>query len=453
MNTALTQKYNVPGPRYTSYPTVPFWNTETFDNQQWEANLCRAFKATNADEGISVYIHLPFCESLCTYCGCTKRITVNHGIEMPYIESVIKEWELYLKLFKETPKIKELHLGGGTPTFFSADNLARLMDVFHQTAIIASDSVLSIEAHPQSTTTEKLEVLFERGFKRLSLGIQDFDKTVQRAIHRIQSFEEVENITELAREIGFTSINFDIIYGLPHQNLDSITDTIQKTALLMPDRIAFYSYAHVPWVAKGQRGYSESDLPTGEAKLQLYLKGREMLMETGYHDIGMDHFALPNDELFLAANQGTLHRNFMGYTPFGTTLTVGLGMSAISDSWTAYAQNVKSVETYQQMVDAGQLPLLRGHILSSEDQTTRKRILDIMCRHQTQLPEWGDEDEQLEPMLKQLGILEADGLIELTASGIAVTGIGQAFLRNICMVFDGYLNDKQTPKNMFSSTV
>jgi len=452
-DTALIRKYNVPGPRYTSYPTVPYWDAEGFSAEAWKERVKDVFSRTNTSEGISLYIHLPFCESLCTYCGCNKRITKNHGVELPYIESLLHEWALYQELFDAVPRISELHLGGGTPTFFSPDNLRLLMNGLANSSILSSGAELSFEAHPNNTTQAHLEELHFLGFKRLSLGVQDFDPEVQKAIHRIQPFENVKRVTDQARGIGYTSVNFDLIYGLPKQTVASVHDTIERTLELMPDRIAFYSYAHVPWVSKSQRGYDERDLPTDERKRELYELGKAMFLEAGYIEIGMDHFALPDDGLSIADERGTLHRNFMGYTTRSTHLMVGLGVSAISDGWSAFAQNVKTVEEYQAIVATGQIPVFRGHLLTDEDLQIRQHILNLMCRHRTGWENGQGKHLDVHGTLLRLSEPLDDGLVSLVPHGIEVTEKGRPFIRNICMAMDARLWRGEGKGQVFSATV
>ena len=341
----LTTKYNVAAPRYTSYPTVPAWHT-TPSQEEWKELVKACFKKTNSINGISLYIHLPFCESLCTYCACNTRITVNHKVEEPYLESVLNEWKLYLELLTEKPRIKEIHLGGGTPTFFSPVNLQRLLAGILNKVEVCDDHDFSFEGHPSNTTSEHLQTLFDLGFKRVSFGIQDFDPIVQDVINRYQSYEEVDNVVREARRIGYASINFDLVYGLPLQKLETITDTIAKVIQLNPDRIAFYSYAHVPWIKPGQRKFTEKDLPVDVEKRKLYEKGLEMFNLAGYEDIGMDHFAKKSDPLYTSMKEKTLHRNFMGYTDKYTELMISLGVSAISDTCNSFGQNIKVVEAY-----------------------------------------------------------------------------------------------------------
>ncbi len=446
---SLIQKYNTPGPRYTSYPTVPFWDTKTFTPQLWIESVRKSIKAS--DDGISIYIHLPYCESLCTFCGCNKRITKNHSVEAPYIDALIKEWHQYLEHFEEKPRIKEIHLGGGTPTFFSKEHLSKLIQAIRDSAEILPTATLGFEGHPNSTTYGQLETLRSLGFSRVSYGIQCFDERVQVAINRKQSYEQVEKITEDSRSIGYTSINYDIIYGLPHQTLCSIKSTVNKVLQLRPDRIAFYSYAHVPWIkGNGQRKFSEADLPTPDQKLGLYRLGKEMLLEAGYVEIGMDHFALPEDTLYDSSVSGRLHRNFMGYTENHSTLMIGLGVSAISDSWLGFAQNVKTVEEYLSLINNDQSTVFRGHLLTREDLIIRKHILDLMCNFRTSFPDLsGAEKEILDRLAEPL----RDNLIALTQNEIIITEEGKAFLRNICMAFDLRLWDDQPQTQLFSMTV
>jgi oxygen-independent coproporphyrinogen-3 oxidase len=450
----LIEKYNVAAPRYTSYPTVPYWDQLPPTNQKWEALVKDTFKKTNDLEGISLYIHLPFCESLCTYCGCNTRITVNHQVESPYIQALLKEWQMYLALFESKPKIREIHLGGGTPTFFQPDNLKYLISNLLKTAEIASDAEFSFEAHPDNTSRAHLETLFELGFKRISLGIQDFDPKVQFVINRIQSVEAVERVTREAREIGFTSINYDLIYGLPLQTIDSISQTIAKVVELMPDRIAFYSYAHVPWLKPGQRKFTEADLPIGEEKRKLYELGRNSLEKAGFVEIGMDHFALPDDPLNYAEQNKQLHRNFMGYTTSHSQLLIGLGASSISDTWTGFVQNEKKVEDYYRALDENRFPFFKGHVLTEEDLTVRKHILNIMCKQETS---WNTPFLPMQHVfanaIDKLTEMEEDNLIEFTPNGLKVKAAGKPFLRNVCMAFDLKLVAEQPSTQIFSSAV
>lgn len=445
----LIKKYNVAAPRYTSYPTVPYWDVADWDQQQWFNSVRKSYNESS-DNGISLYIHLPFCENLCTYCGCTTRITKNHQVEGPYIDALLTEWKMYYRVLGGKPRIREIHLGGGTPTFFSPENLLRLINGIRQNALVLPDADLSFEGHPANTTPEHLKTLFESGFRRVSLGIQDFDPLVQEIINRRQTVEQVENVTSAARKLGYTSVNYDLIYGLPLQTLNSIRDTMAEVIKLRPDRIAYYSYAHVPWMKPGQRSFSEKDLPVNEAKRQLYELGKTLLAKAGYHDIGMDHFALRNDRLLSASRSGELHRNFMGYTHQYTKLSIGLGVSSISDSWYGFAQNVKSVEKYLQKISEDQFPLIKGHTLTKEDLIFRRIILDIMCKRHAVLP----DDNVFNPDFSEgLRALEDDGLLIINGKEISVTHTGLAFLRNICMCFDQKLLSHAPESQIFSTSV
>lgn len=448
MNTRLEEKYNVAVPRYTSYPTVPYWDATYFTAEAWGQTVINAIN--EEDEGISLYIHLPFCESLCTYCGCNTRITKNHKVEEPYIKAVLQEWQMYLDLFGKKPTIRELHLGGGTPTFFSPENLQLLITGIFNQAIIHKDAAFSFEGHPANTTPAHLQTLYDLGFKRLSLGIQDFDPRVQLVINRIQTYEEVEEITSIARSTGYNSINYDLIYGLPLQTLDGLVDTINSVLSLKPDRIAFYSYAHVPWIKPGQRRYTEKDLPDRELKQLLYQTGREMLKAGGYEEIGMDHFTLKTDSLYVAGQEGILHRNFMGYTDQYSKLMIGLGVSAISDSWSGFAQNEKKVETYLELVNQGQLPVFKGHLSNEEDLIIRQHILNIMCQGETSWTEPAQYCASLFEGLQRMEALAEDGLVEIQETSLKVTETGKRYLRNICMTLDARLWENQPTTQLFS---
>ena len=453
MQEKIISKYNVQVPRYTSYPTVPYWQAEMPAVHEWTSRLKRMYDASNEQSGISLYVHLPFCESLCTYCGCNKRITVNHGVEKTYIDALLKEWSLYRELFGTTPNIREIHLGGGTPTFFSPEHLQQLIAGLLQQSHVPKDAEFGFEAHPQNTSWQHLETLSQLGFKRLSLGVQDFDPNVQKRINRIQTFEQVREVTENARKLGYTSVNFDLIHGLPQQQPASIQDTIEKVCSLKPDRIAFYSYAHVPWKSPGQRGYSEADLPKGAAKRKLYDLGKSLLLSAEYHEIGMDHFALESDSLYKAMKAKKMHRNFMGYTTADSKVLLGLGTSSISDAWTCMVQNFKTVEQYQECVNQGKLPVFKGHALSSEDVVLRQHILNLICQYETN---WQDPQMRtpfLENNQQLLKEMEQDGLVILASDQIEVTEIGKMFIRNVCTAFDARMHVARPEGQVFSQAV
>lgn len=451
MTRALLEKYNVPGPRYTSYPTVPYWERHP-STEEWIGSLRESLLVS---ERAAMYIHIPFCESLCTYCGCNNRITRNRSVGMPYVMTLLKEFSLYRDALGLKGKIPlgELHLGGGTPTFLAPEELSILLKGILEHCERVSDHEFSIEVDPRVTSTAHLATLREFGFRRISLGIQDFDPKVQEMVHRIQSVEQVEQVTTTARKLGFDSVNYDLIYGLPFQTVASVEGTIKAISSLRPDRIAFYSYAHVPWIRAGQRRFTELDLPDGEEKRRLYERGRELLEQEGYVEIGMDHFALKTDSLYTSTVTGGLHRNFMGYTSRNVNPILALGVSAIGDAWTAFAQNEKLLETYCERVEKGEIPLSRGHVLDPEDLVLRKHILNLMTRMETSWEDSAMRTPYLESVPARLCELEKDGLLRVSGNHCQVLEAGRPFLRNICMAFDARLDRKVPGTRLFSSTV
>lgn len=447
---SLIQKYNIPAPRYTSYPTVPLWENN-LENYQWNELVSKAFQDFGKEEGISIYIHLPFCESLCTYCGCNKRITKNNGVKDPYIQALLAEWDKYKEIFKGSPKIAGIHLGGGTPTFFEPSYLQHLISTILEGAEITPNAEFSFEGHPNNTTYEHLKTLNDLGFTRVSYGIQDFDVQVQTAIHRIQPFEKVKYATDSARILGYTSVNYDLIYGLPHQTVQTMEATFSKVQELRPDRIAFYSYAHLPSAFPAQKSF-ESFLPTAIEKSELYEFGRALLVQMGYEEVGMDHFALPNDALTLAKTEGALHRNFMGYTTLPSKILIGLGASSISDIYYAYAQNEKSIGKYEALVKQDTFAIQKGHVLTKLDISTRQVILDLICKKQAKIPV--EISEKLaEDQIRNLKEMEKDGLITTTKDEIYVSEIGMKVIRNICSQLDLRLAENHTKKALFSKTI
>jgi oxygen-independent coproporphyrinogen-3 oxidase len=449
----LLKKYNVPGPRYTSYPTVPYW-AQTPTEAEWIGSIAKALDESERQGiGAALYIHIPFCESLCTYCGCNTRITRNRKVGHPYVETVLKEWDLYLSRLGRSMSVSEIHLGGGTPTFLEPSELTELMEGILGKVKVSKDAEFSVEADPRVTRAEHLQALARLGFKRLSLGIQDFDPKVQDIVHRVQSEEQVRKVTELARELGYTSVNYDLIYGLPLQTRDSVAQTVDTVRGLRPDRIAFYGYAHVPWIKPGQRRFTEADLPSGDDKRALYELGRERFEAVGYREVGMDHFALESDSLWKSSTDGSLHRNFMGYTSRQVAPLIGLGVSAIGDSWRVFAQNEKLLETYAARVEKGEIPLLRGHVLDEEDQILRRHILNLMTRMETRWDTAQAYTPHLETVAERIEELKNDGLLELDGRVCRVTEKGRPFLRNICMAFDARLVRQAPATQLFSKTI
>lgn len=447
----IFDKYNRPVPRYTSYPTVPHWQATAPTENAWIGSIRNQLRKSPE---LSLYIHLPFCEELCTYCGCNKRITKNHGVEMPYVDTVLAEWKLYERSMLIRPLLKELHLGGGTPTFFSPKALKRMVQGILKRVDVADDLEMSFEAHPNSTTPEHLKVLADLGFNRISIGVQDFNPEIMHLINRRQTEADVTKTVVEAQAVGFRSINFDIIYGLPNQQLHDIEYSVSKIAEFRPERIAFYGYAHVPWVSPGQRAYSKANLPQGKEKWGLYEAGRLGLEKLGYRDIGLDHFALPHDDLYLASQEKRLHRNFMGYTTSSAKLCIGLGCSSIGDSWDTYVQNEKTVEAYQRRVlEDQELPLIKGHQLAAEDEVIRRHILNLMCHQSTNWREEAMYCGGVARAIDQWKEMERDGLLEFGQDSITVTQLGKTFLRNVCVPLDDHISRAKPGRPTFSKAV
>jgi len=444
--TDLFAKYDVPAPRYTSYPTVPFW-TDSPTTEQWLDELNKAFD----DEGAtwSLYFHLPFCESLCTFCACNTVITRDHHREEGYVDLLSTEWNIYLD---RVPGLRErsllgLHLGGGTPTFFAAENLERILrPIVENTRVDADRFEASVEVHPGHTTREQLVTLHLLGFTRISIGVQDFDPEVQRLVNRHQPYEVTKSITDIARELGYTSVNYDLIYGLPRQIPEGFAKTVEQTIELRPDRIALYSFARVPWIKPAQRSYKDEDIPVAGEKRALYELARELLEGAGYIEIGMDHFALPQDGIARAQRQATLPRNFQGYNEHRTRRR--LGVSAISETPTCFHQNEKAFPVYERRVREGELPTLRGHLLTEEDRRLREQILRFMTRFAVEL-----RPEQAEDARVFLDSMFDDGLVEVRERNLILTERGRPFLRNACMFFDQRLRSQEQRPQVFSQAL
>lgn len=447
--TELLAKYDIPAPRYTSYPTVPYWSDDPTTGQ-WLDALKQTF--ASPDVTWSMYIHIPFCETLCTFCGCNTFITHNHSNEMTYTEAIHKEWALYLAALPQlrTAPVKQIHLGGGTPTFFSPQNLRELIQPLLQMMTIdPADFEGSIEVGPRVTTREHLQVLRDMGFQRLSMGVQDYDPEVQRLINRIQPVEMTRSLTETARELGFESVNYDLIYGLPGQTLEKMRHAAEITVDLRPDRIALYSFAFVPWVKKAHRLFTEDDLPKGGEKRALYEVARDIFLEAGYVEMGLDHFALPTDSLTQAFTENRLHRNFMGYTDQRTDVLLGLGVSSISEAPTCFHQNAKSLNEYKDAVLAGQIPTHRGHLLTAEDQFYREQILQFMTQMRVQLR----DESQVADVRRFLTPLLEDGLVTFKGQELRLTETGRPFLRNAAMALDMRLRQNKPETRIFSQSV
>jgi oxygen-independent coproporphyrinogen-3 oxidase len=445
----LLAKYDIPAPRYTSYPTVPYWQDDPTTGQ-WINALQQAFK--QKETAWSMYIHIPFCETLCTFCGCNTFITHNHDNENSYTKAIHKEWQLYQEQIPQlaTTPIKQIHLGGGTPTFFSADNLKKLLEpIMAQAAIDRNDFEGSIEVGPRVTNRDQLVALHELGFQRLSMGVQDYDPEVQRLINRIQPEAVTRRITEVAREVGFESVNHDLIYGLPGQTVEKIKRSAEITVAMRPDRIALYSFAFVPWVKKAHRLFTEEDLPQGAEKRALYETARAIFLDAGYVEMGLDHFALPDDAMTQAFANGRLHRNFMGYTDQRTDVLLGLGVSSISEAPTCFHQNEKSLNDYKRRVLAGEIPTMRGHLLDEEDQRQREQILQFMTQLHVTLP----GETQVEDARQFLTPMVEDGLVEFIGQEMWLTERGRPFLRNAALALDLRLRRNKPETQIFSRSV
>jgi oxygen-independent coproporphyrinogen-3 oxidase len=445
----LLKKYDVPVPRYTSYPTVPYWS-DSPTTEEWLHSLKNAF--SKPDMSWSLYLHIPFCETLCTFCGCNTLITKNHGGEQPYVQLLLREFELYLQSVSDIAKrpLRQLHLGGGTPTFLSAANLRTLIEGLMKNITLDSKNFEgSLEVDPRRTKADQLKVLFELGFKRVSMGVQDFDPEVQRLVNRIQPFEQTQSLTEAARQMGYDSVNFDLIYGLPKQTLDSFAPSIDKTIQLRPDRIALYSFALVPWIKPAQRLFKDSDLPVAEEKRALYEMAYGKLIQAGYIEIGMDHFALKTDQLATAMDQKTLHRNFMGYADLRTDVLLGLGVSSISESPDCFHQNEKVLPVFQRLISENKIPTLRGHKLNESDRRHREQILKFMTCGEADLEDQAQEDD----IRGFLGDMINDGLVTVANKKLQLTAKGKPFLRNACVALDERLRLQKPSTKVFSQAL
>ncbi len=451
----LLHKYNVPGPRYTSYPPAPAF-TESFGARDYEAVIEESNLRANPAP-LSLYFHLPFCERLCYFCGCTVMITgKNHDPEDAYLSTLFSEIDWLSSRISTPRKIVQMHLGGGTPTYFSAEKLERLSARVRERFRFAEDAEIGAEIDPRVTTPKHLEALRRAGYNRLSMGVQDFDPRVQEAINRIQPYEATRDLTRAARGLGFESINMDLIFGLPHQTPESFRATIERIVSINPDRLAVYSYANVPWMKKHQK-VLEPDLPGEREKFEIFKTALEELSAAGYEYIGMDHFARPNDELSRARRERTLWRNFQGYTTKAGTDLFGLGMSSIGSVGPAYVQNERDLHAYEKALAGGGPATMRGFRLNDDDELRRRVIQNLLCHGVIVKREIEAEfgiafDEKFASAIEKLEACRADGLVELSESEIRATALGRVFLRNLAMPFDAYL-PAVPQKPMFSRTL
>lgn len=451
----LTEKYQQQAPRYTSYPTAVDWS-----DQLLAPTYIKVLKQLKKydEELFSIYIHIPFCEERCLYCACNVSVRKDHSVSKPYLELLRKEIMMVSQHLGFKPKVAQLHVGGGTPTYFSPDELTELMaivDTFFDLDYTRAE--LAIEIDPAVTTEAHLDTLTDRGFSRFSFGVQDFHPEVQKAVRRVQSFEDTYHQIVKAREFGAKSINVDLIYGLPMQTIFTFKETLEKTVALDPDRIALFSYAHVPHMHLHQQVLDQYPRPSVTEKIELLLTAREFFENKGYESVGMDHFAKPSDELFIAMNEGKLHRNFMGYTVQKTEIILGFGNSAIGEIAGTYFQNTRSFIEYEKKINAEELPIEKGYMLSKDDRIRRKAIMGIMVEFVVFFDEFHKQSgkvftEYFSEEIKSLQSFINDGLVELLPDRLLVTTEGEFFVRNIAMVFDEY-STKRGEKIKFSSSV
>lgn len=451
----LLHKYDRPGPRYTSYPTVPEWSSEFGSNDYLKA----LDKASQSDEPLSMYIHIPFCRRRCYYCGCNTSVTSKTEKPNQYLDVVDKEIQLVADQLKNRNRLIQMHWGGGTPTYLSEEQLTRLVNSVKNRFKFENDAEIAIEVDPRITTPEQLNLLRDHGFNRISFGVQDFTPMVQKAIGRNQTHEETEKLFNYCRKLGFTGINIDLIYGLPLQTVKNFSDTIQQVIDMGADRVAVYSYAHLPSIKDHQRKINENKLPQAELKYDLFATAVEKFLGANYVQIGMDHFARPDDELSKAVDKGTLHRNFMGYTSKLTSDMIGIGMSAIGDIGGCFAQNISELNTYMEKIESGETSISKGIVLSEDDKIRRWVIISIMCNGVLNFEElkkrfgvsyseyFAEEDKDLSEFI-------SDNLLSRSEEGLKVLPGGMIFVRNIAMVFDAYMRNRRDGKTpLYSRTI
>ncbi len=453
----LLSRFDVPGPRYTSYPTADRF-VEAFDQADHIQALTQRQNGTfGKPSALSLYVHIPFCESLCYYCACNKIITKHKERSAQYLTYLSKELDLHTRHLGRGQAVSQLHLGGGTPTFMSDDELRQLMAMLRAHFSLVPGGEYSVEVDPRTVDEGRLAVLAELGFNRLSFGVQDFDSAVQKAIHRIQPAEQVFKLVQAARRLGFESVNVDLIYGLPLQTPESFERTLSQVQQLRPDRIALYAYAHLPERFKPQRRIHAEDLPAGGQKVAMLARSIDALTDAGYVYIGMDHFALPEDALAVAKRQGRLHRNFQGYSTQADCDLIALGVSSIGRMGSTYSQNAKTMEEYCDLLDQGLFPVVRGLALTRDDLIRRTVIMALMCQGHLQFEAINlawliDFKTVFAQELKLLQDMQEQGLVKLTDGGIQVTATGWFFVRGVAMVFDRYVQADRN-RNRFSKII
>lgn len=448
----LLRKYSVPGPRYTSYPTAPYFHTG-FGEADWHAALDEADPA----RGLSLYAHIPFCDSLCYYCGCNMVATRDYSKTVPYLAALDREMAATAARVDSARRVRQLHWGGGTPTYLNPDDIRRLMDRMRHHFTLADDAEVSCEVDPRELTFEHLAALRETGFNRVSFGVQDMDPAVQEAVNRIQSELLIGQVLDWSRELGFSSINLDLIVGLPKQTVTSFRRTLDRVTAWAPDRLAVFAYAHVPWMKKHQKLINEADLPDLATRLALQEAVNEMLGDAGYVNIGLDHFARPQDELVRAQQNKTLWRNFQGYTTHKDCDILAFGASSISQTANVYMQNEKGLKRYEDRAGATGFAVERGLRLTRDDQIRRDAITRVMCDLELDFERFGREwgvvfRDYFAESLVDLAPLAADGLVEIGANRLGVTPTGRLFLRNIGMCFDRYLKEAASEQPRYSRT-
>ena len=457
----LLDKYNLSGPRYTSYPTAPVWTEEDHDGHWFKTTvLGEALPQQEDSRSLSIYVHLPFCESRCLFCSCNVVITRQKEQAERYLGYLFKEIDMVAAQVTKKRQVVQIHWGGGTPTYMDSDQLQRVFEKLASCFTIDKEAEISLEVDPRVTSFEQLERLRTLGFNRVSMGVQDFDPKVQETIKRLQSYELTKALVDKARSLGYGGVNIDLIYGLPFQSLDRFRETVEQILQLRPDRLALYNYAHVPWISPWQKTMPEEAMPGPDAKFDIFRMAIAAFLRAGYHYIGMDHFALPDDELAVAFREGTLHRNFMGYTTrAGEAEMLAFGVSAISGLEGHYSQNLKKLSTYYQAIEEDQLPTWRGYELNQDDQIRRKVIQQLMCLGYLEFQAIESEYDiefytYFAEEVERLKVMESDGLIVIEASkSMQLTALGRILARNIAMVFDVYLKKKSPEKPLFSKTL
>lgn len=440
----LIKKYDKSGPRYTSYPTAPQFTAE-FSAETLSVCILRS-NTEMIPKPLSLYVHIPYCDTICYYCACNKIITKNHDVTAEYLQLLEAEMQLLAPLFDADRELDQLHLGGGTPTFLNEAEMIKLMKIIEENFKVSDSCEMSIEIDPRKVSDDSIRVLANIGFNRISLGVQDFDEHVQQAVNRVQSFEMVRDRLLAARDAGIESINMDLIYGLPLQTVKTFGQTLDKVIELRPDRLSIFNYAHLPERFKPQRRINEVDLPSPAEKLEIFKLTMDKLQQAGYVYIGMDHFALASDSMVKAQQEGSLQRNFQGYSTHADTDLIGIGVSSISSICDSYSQNSPDIDEYRKAIQAGHLPIVRGLVMTEEDQLRKQIINQLICHFQLDIPQlekqWDIDFKQVfEKEMKELAGMVEDDLLTIDIKSIRVKPKGRLLIRNICMVFDAYLSD------------